>query len=120
MVPSSEFNDRANEFEKNAQEKELNERKQQYGFDPDKFSAITTKEEAERLKKNRPTPAPELNYELGGQAATDLRKKTEKEREERIDFIEDTLKSRAEKFEQDYEKNKGVEHPSVDDNSPDV
>ena len=113
MPLDPEFNKRADEF-RQRKLAEQRERQKEYGFNPEKFSDITTKKEAKDLEKQRETPEPHLTLEIGGTNEQEVVTELSQEREERIEYINDTLEERAQKFERDFDNSTLKNDPEID------
>lgn len=113
MPLDPEFNKRADEF-RQKKLSEQRERQKEYNFDPEKFSEVSTKEEAENLKKQRDAQEPHLRLDIGGTVEQEVVANNAQEREERIEYIEDTLEERAQKFEREFDSSTQNRDPEID------
>lgn len=103
MPIDPEFNKRAQEFVAKQDERERQVQPERYDFDQSKYPSAPTSYEKKSLEKARDVPAPELNFDIGGQIEQDVWTNEAAEREERIEYIGDRLNERAEQFERDFD-----------------
>ena len=76
----------------------------QYGFDAEKYPAVSTASERKQLEQQRPTPTPApAPSDWTPPISTDAQEQHNAEREERIRFLRDRLDGESEKLNQDFD-----------------
>ncbi len=94
--------------------------KDDYAFDPDNYASITTAKELRDLKAERSKPTQQLNFDMDGTAADQVRKDIAEQNEQRIEYLNDTLATRAERFERDFDYASANQHRLDEDNDPEI